>query len=247
MSASGSASSSIPCAAATALPSSTSPETSARRSGRSQTRPCVRPVSAPIGFVDALKITFRHCGPRASATAFAGIPARVQASARRSTARAGRGSSYGPNVVSPCTSHCTCPGSRSLPAGNVVPRMTRSTCAASVSSLPSPFWTVATQPSANACAVAAIADSVCIAFVATMPKSHGGIAAALAVAFGCPTTSPAPVSRSPSRLIAATWSSLRSNAHTSTSSRHARFAAKSDPTAPHPMTQILMSSSPPSP
>ena len=57
----------MPCAAATAFPSSTRPETSARRSGRSQTRPCVRPVSAPTGFVEALKITLRHCGPRASA------------------------------------------------------------------------------------------------------------------------------------------------------------------------------------
>ena len=68
--------------------------------------------------------------------------------------------------------------------------------------MPRPFWTVATQPSANACAVAAIAGSVCIAFVATMPKSHGGIALASAVACGCPTTSPAPESRRPSRLIA---------------------------------------------
>ena len=67
-----------------------------------------------------------------------------------------------------------------------MPRITRSTCAAIVSSLPSPFWTVATQPSANACAVAAIAASVCIAFVATMPKSHGGIAAASLVARGRP-------------------------------------------------------------
>ena len=48
---SGSSSSSMSCAAATALPSSTSFVTSARRSGRSQTRPCVRPVSAPSGFV----------------------------------------------------------------------------------------------------------------------------------------------------------------------------------------------------
>src|SRR5262249_6068631 len=78
---SGSASSTMPCAAATALPSSTIPVTSARRSGRSHTRPCVSPVSAPIGFVDALKITFRHCGPRASSTACAGIPPRVHASA----------------------------------------------------------------------------------------------------------------------------------------------------------------------
>ena len=53
----------------------------ARRSaGCSQTRPCVSPVSAPSGFVAALKITLRHCGPRASATAcgrHAGARARV--------------------------------------------------------------------------------------------------------------------------------------------------------------------------
>ena len=128
ISSSGSASSSIPCAAATAFPSSTRPETSARRSGRSQTRPWVRPVSAPIGFVEALKITLRHCGPRASSTACAGIPARVHASASRSTSASGVRSSYGPSVVSPFTSHCTCPGSSSFPAGKVVPRITRSTC-----------------------------------------------------------------------------------------------------------------------
>src|SRR5206468_4217477 len=37
-------------------------------------------VSAPTGFVAALKTTLRHCGPRASGTAVAGRPARVQAS-----------------------------------------------------------------------------------------------------------------------------------------------------------------------
>ena len=63
-----------------------------------------------------------------------------------------------------------------------MPRITRSTCAASTSSLPSPFCTVATQPSANACAVASIAGSVCIAFVATMPKSQAGSSAASVVA-----------------------------------------------------------------
>ena len=47
--------------------------------------------------------------------------------------------------------------------------MTRATWRATTSSLPTPFWTVATAPSANACAVAAIAPSVCIAFVATIP------------------------------------------------------------------------------
>ena len=98
-------------------------------------------------------------------------------------------------------SHWTTPGAVSLPAGNVVPRITRSTCRASTSSLPIPFWTVATEPSANACAVAAIAASVCIALVATIPKSHCGSSAASAVARTLPVTSPAPVRRSPSRLI----------------------------------------------
>ena len=109
------------------------------------------------------------------------------------------------------------------------------TCAAIVSSLPTPFWTDATAPSAKACAVAAIAASVCIAFVATIPKSHAGSSAASLVArsrVAC--TSPAPVRRRPRSLIAATCASARSYAHTSTSSRDARFAAKRLPTAPQP-------------
>jgi len=78
--------------------------------------------------VAALKITLRHCGPRASATALVGIPARVQASASRSTSASGAGfASNGPIVVSPLMSHCTTPGAVSFPAGNVVPRITRST------------------------------------------------------------------------------------------------------------------------
>ena len=204
-------------------------------------------MSAPIGFVAALKITLRHWPGRASATAAVGIPARVHASASGSIAATsiGRGSN-GPNVVSPLTSHCTTPGSSSLPAGNVVPRITRSTCAASVSSLPTPFITDATAPSANACAVAAIAASACIAFVATIPKSHGGSSPGSDVAFGRPTTSPAPVNCNPFFLIASTCALFRSNAHTSTSSSVARFAANSEPTAPQPTTQILMSL-PPSP
>ena len=152
-------------------------------------------------------MTLRHCAGRASATAMAGMPPRVQASASRcdlapSTAGAG---SNGENVVSPFTSHCTWPGSSSLPAGNVVPRITRPTWRASVSSLPTPFMTDATAPSANACAVAAIAGSACMAFVATMPKSHGGSAAASLVAREPRVNLPAPESRRPSRLIASTW------------------------------------------
>ena len=197
-----------------------------------------------MGFVDALKMTLRHCGGRASATALAGIPARVQASASGSIAARSTGlGSNGPNVVSPFTSHCTTPGSSSLPAGNVVPRTTRSTCSASVSSLPTPFITDATAPrSRKTCAVAAIAGPACMAFVATMPNSQGGIARASLVALGRPLTSPAPTSRSPFRAIASTCAWLRSNAHTSTSSSVARLAANSDPTAPQPTTQTLMAS-----
>jgi hypothetical protein len=162
--------------------------------------------------VDALKITLRHCAPRASATALVGIPARVQASARRSISPFGAGlGSNGPSVVSPFTSHCTTPGSRIFPAGKVVPRITRMTCVASVSSLPTPFWTEATHPSTKAAAVAAIAASVCIAFVATRPKSHGGSPLGSAVAeIAVACTSPAPVSRRPRSLIAATCGSDRS-------------------------------------
>ena len=97
-------------------------------------------------------------------------------------ARAAGCGSKGPSVVSPLTSHCTTPGSTIFPAGNVVPRMTRATCCATTSSLPTPFCTVATAPSAKAWAVAAIAPSVCIAFVATIPKSHAGSADASVVA-----------------------------------------------------------------
>ena len=165
----------MPWAAATAVPSSTSPVTSRRRPGFSHTRPCVSPVSAPTGLVAALKMSLRHWGPRASLTASVGRPAREHAAARRSTSSNGGGlGSKGPIVVSPFTSHWTWPGSMTRPAGKVVPRITRGTCSASASSLPIPFWTEQTEPSANAAAVAAIAGSVCIAFVATIPKSQAG-------------------------------------------------------------------------
>ena len=89
---------------------------------------------------------------------------------------------------------------------------------------------------------AAIAGPACMAFVATMPNSQGGIARASLVALGRPLTSPAPTSRSPFRAIASTCAWLRSNAHTSTSSSVARLAANSDPTAPQPTTQTFMAS-----
>ena len=43
------------------------------------------------------------------------------------------------------------------------------------SSLPTPFCTEATAPPARAGADTVIALSVCIAFVATIPKSHAGV------------------------------------------------------------------------
>ena len=134
--------------------------TRARRSGGcSQTAPCVRPVSAPSGFVAALKITLRHCGPRASATAFVGMPARVHASASRSTSASGAGlrlERAERRVALDVPLHDARARRASRPGTSCRGSRAR-TCAASTSSLPIPFWTVATQPSANACAVAAIA------------------------------------------------------------------------------------------
>ena len=135
----------------------------------------------------------------------------MQASASRSTSAIGAGlGSKGPIVVSPLTSHWTWPGPTIRPAGKVVPRITRSTCPAITSSFPTPFCTEHTEPSANARAEAAIAGSVCIDFVATIPKSQAGSSAASVVARTAPTTSPAPESRRPCSLMACTCSASRS-------------------------------------
>ncbi len=48
---------------------------------------------------------------------------------------------------------------------------------ASTSSLPIPFWTLHTAPSAKIAAVAAAAAAVAPPLVATMPSPHGPIAA----------------------------------------------------------------------
>ena len=132
----------MPCAAATALPSSTRPVTSARRPGRSQTRPCVRPVSAPIGFVDGVEdhlAPLRRRGRRRRPSS--GMPPRVQASASaRSPPRGGRAAAR--------TGRTSCRPSRPTARGRAraacrpgtsCPRITRSTCSAIVSSLPTPF------------------------------------------------------------------------------------------------------------
>ena len=148
----------IPNAVATATPSRTSAVISARVAGSSHRRPCVRPVSAPSGLLAALKISFVHCAPRASASALVAIPPRVIASARRSTSSSDAGRpSNGPIQVSPPVSICTTPGAITRPAGKVVPRITRSTRSAISSSFPTPFWTLHTAPSVKIAAAAAIA------------------------------------------------------------------------------------------
>ena len=68
--------------------------------------------------------------------------------------------------------------------------MTRGTWCATTSSLPIPFCTLHTAPSANTCAVAAIAASVNVVLVATIPSSHGGICDASVRAL-MPATAPA--------------------------------------------------------
>ena len=218
-------------------------ETSARRSGRSQTRPCVRPVSAPIGFVAALKITLRHCAGRASATARA--PASRRGCRRRRAARSprrgrGRGSN-GPNVVSPFTSHWTTPGLEQL-AGR--------------------------EGRAADHALDVLGERLLVADAvhhrgdgAVGERVRGGRDRRVGVhrlrrddaevarrelgrrrssPAGARRTSPAPINCRPFSLIASTCAWFRSNAHTSTSSSVARFAANSEPTAPQPTTQILM-------
>ena len=167
----------MPCAAATALPSSTRPETSARRS-----RPLAdAAVREPGERADRIRRRVEdHLAPLRAARV--GDRARRHAAARarvgepldrRRTAR-GCGS-YGPSVVSPFTSHCTCPGSSDLPGGerraadhalDVPRRAPPRSRARSARSRRSRSRTRARSR--------AIAGSVCIAFVATMPKSHGG-------------------------------------------------------------------------
>src|SRR5581483_8306236 len=166
----GSESRTIPCTSATALPSAITASASSRVGPSSAMRPCVKPVSAAIGFEAALKISLRHCAPRASSSACVGMPALVHASAtsRTFSIGAGRGSN-GPICVSPRVSMATWPGSTRWPAGKVVPRITCSTCSAITSSFPAPFCTEQTAPSRKAAAVAAIAEAVCMLFVATRP------------------------------------------------------------------------------
>ena len=180
-----------------------------RRAGSSQTRPCVRPVSAPTGFVAALKITLRHCGPRASATAFVGSPARVHASASRSTSSIGAGlGSKGPIVVSPFTSHCTCPGSSTLPAGNVVPRITRSTCARDHLLVADPVLHRADRALARRRARSPRSPARCASPSSRRSRSsHGGqLGRRPRSRADGRRPRPAPESRSPLALIASTWS-----------------------------------------
>ena len=139
--------------------------------------------------------------------------------------------------MSPGASKRMTPGPVTAPATSVEPRITRDTCRAMISSLPTPFWTLATEPSTKMPAAALIAASVNEDFVATMPRSHGGIEAASVRACTRAVSSARPVMRRPCALIASTCSVDASSAHTSTSGAAARRAAKRPPIAPQPTTQ----------
>ena len=190
----------MPSASATRRPSPTSAVASVRSAGTPHSSPCVSPVSAAIGLVAALNSSLVHCAPRASSSATAPV---APASAAISSGRAGCGSN-GPIHVMPGASISTTPGAATWPAASVTPRITRGTWRAIASSLPIPFCTLHTAPSANTCAAAAIAGSVSVAFVATMPSSQGGISRASARAAMCTIW---PSTRRPLRLIASTCSS----------------------------------------
>ena len=124
-------------------------------------------------------MTLVHMGPRGSATDFVSIPARVSAAASASDSSWLAGLSLnGPIWVSPLVSWLHTPGAVICPAGNVVPMMTRGTYSAMISSLPTPFCTEHTAPSANTWATAAMAARVYRVFTAMIPKSQGGISLA---------------------------------------------------------------------
>ncbi len=239
----------MPCAAATAFPSSTRPVTSARRSrpladaavGEAGERADriggrVEDDLAPLRPARVLD-RVRRASRRACMRRRAARPRRTASARRtgRTSCRPGRPTARGPARAASRPGR-SCRGSRARHARRSSPR-----CRAR--SEPSRRSRRRRRARSRRSPARCASPSS-----PTMPKSQGGIAAASLVARGCPTTSPAPESRSPPRLIAATCSSLRSNAHTSTSSSSDRFAANSDPTAPQPTTAILIpSSSPPSP
>ena len=88
--------------AALASASATRSSTCWRSPASVQTRPTESPVSAASGLVAELKITFVHCGPRASCSACVRSPPASSSRASRSTARIGAGQgSNGPNQESP--------------------------------------------------------------------------------------------------------------------------------------------------
>ena len=149
----------------------------------------------------------------------------------------------------PCTSHCTTPGSTTLPAGNVVPRITRSTCRGEHLLVADPVLDGrdASRRRTRARSRRSRA-SVCIAFVATIPKSQGGSSAASAVARSRPTTSPAP--RQPQAVAVDRVDVVARRGRTPRPRRRRaspRFAANSEPTAPQPTMQTLITTTPPSP
>ena len=170
------------------------------------------------------------------------MPARVHASASRSISSTGARAAARTARSSCRPSRPTGrgPGSTIRPAGNVVPRITRSTCAGDRLLVADPVLdrADARRPRTRARSPRA-PRSVCIAFVATMPKSQAGSSAASLVAAHPPDHLARAREPQPVLVDRATCSSARSYAQTSTSSSCARFAANSDPTAPQPTTQTL--------
>ena len=124
----------------------TSPSTCGAAWGRCTRGPTGSPVSAASGLVAALKMTFVHCGPRASSSACVRSPPSVSSPASRSDLahRARASARTARTSESPGASYRTTPGATTAPAVTMLPRMTRGTSSAMTSSFPSPFCTLTT-------------------------------------------------------------------------------------------------------
>src|SRR5580692_11939925 len=131
----GSPCNSIPSSFATASPSAIRSLKSCPVGSNRVAAPWCNSVSAPTGFVAALKISLVHCAPRASFKDIVFIPERVSSPASSSTLSIEvLVSSNGPIQVSPLMSYPMCPGAIGCPAGKVVPRITNCTRSAIISS-----------------------------------------------------------------------------------------------------------------
>jgi len=222
----------MPCAAAIALPSFTRPLNERAQVGALADAPVRQPGERADRVRRRVEDDLRHCAGRASATASDGMPS-VHASASRSisSALADWPARTAEGRVA-LTSHCTTPGLEQLARREGGAADHPPTWRARVSSLPTPFITDATRPREDVRGGGDRRLGGAIALVATMLSSHGGISEASLVARSRPTTSPAPVNGARARCRVTSGREIE-RPH-STSSRVARFAAKSEPTAPQP-------------